>query len=124
MSIKVGDTVKGTITGIRPYGAFVTLQNGYKGLIHISEISERFVKDVSLFVHIHERVKVKVLEIDDGEHIKLSLKAVSSNKDRFHLMHRMHRQALPKSVIGFSSLADHLDMWMEQANARIQEEAK
>ncbi len=122
MSIRVGDIIRGVISGIRPYGAFVDLPNGYKGLIHISEISDRFVKDVNLYVHINERVKVKVLEIEDGEHIKLSLKAVSSNRDRFHSMHRIHRKALPQMIIGFSSLADKLDGWITQAYEKLQED--
>lgn len=122
MSIKVGDITRGVITGIRPYGAFVNLPEGYKGLIHISEISDRFVKDVNLYVHVNEWVNVKVLEIEDGEHIKLSLKAVSSNKDRFRTMQRTHRRALPRMMIGFSSLAVKLEGWINQAYEGLQED--
>ena len=62
MPIQVGDIVKGMITGIQPYGAFVALDNGHKGLIHISEISERYVRDVHSYVRLNERVSVKVLD--------------------------------------------------------------
>ena len=44
---KVGSTVTGNITGIEKYGAFVSLDDYYSGLIHISEISEGFVKDIN-----------------------------------------------------------------------------
>lgn len=116
MQIKVGDIVNGVITGIQPYGAFVALDDGHKGLIHISEISERYVKDVHLFVHMNERVDVKVLEIDENEdHIKLSLKAVAANKARFRRPQHTSIQALPRMVIGFSSLAEKLDGWIEAA---------
>lgn len=115
MPMHVGDIVKGMITGIQPYGAFVSLNNGYKGLIHISEISERYVRDVHTYVRMNERVSVKVLDISDPEHIKLSLKAVKPNKQRFHSGRHIGVQPLPKSVIGFSSLADRLDGWIETA---------
>ncbi len=115
MPIKVGDVVKGVITGIQPYGAFVALDNGYKGLIHISEISERYVKDVHSFVRINERVSVKVLDIDDEDHIKLSLKAITTNRERFRPRKHSSIQALPDAMIGFSSLADRLNTWIEAA---------
>lgn len=109
----VGDIVKGMITGIQPYGAFVSLDNGYKGLIHISEISERYVRDVHSYVRLNERVSVKVLDISDEDHIKLSLKAVKPNKRRFRSGRHISVQPLPDSVIGFSSLAVHLNDWIE-----------
>ena len=44
--MKIGDKVKGTVTGIQPYGAFVDLDNGQTGLIHISEIKTGFVDNI------------------------------------------------------------------------------
>ena len=44
---KVGSTVTGNVTGIEKYGAFVSLDDYYSGLIHISEISDGFVKDIN-----------------------------------------------------------------------------
>ena len=55
MQYRIGQIVEGTITGIQPYGAFVSLDEETSGLIHISEISEGFVKDVNHFVHVHDR---------------------------------------------------------------------
>ena len=49
---KVGKIVKGTVTGIENYGAFVSLENDYTGLIHISEISYGYVKDISNYLKI------------------------------------------------------------------------
>ena len=51
--------MEGVITGIKPYGAFVYLDSQHNGLIHISEISERFVRDVHTYVKINQRVRVK-----------------------------------------------------------------
>ena len=68
MQYRIGQIVEGTITGIQPYGAFVSLDEETSGLIHISEISEGFVKDVNHFVHVHDRVKVKIIDFDKSTH--------------------------------------------------------
>jgi hypothetical protein len=115
MRYMVGEVVEGVITGIQPYGAFVYLDSKHNGLIHISEISERFVRDVHTYVKINERVKVKILDIDeDGIHFKLSLKAVEANKAR-SLRKRKMIQELPEMKKGFSSLAAKLDTWIKEA---------
>lgn len=56
MHYMVGEVVEGVVTGIKPYGAFVYLDSKHNGLIHISEISERFVRDVHTYVKVNERV--------------------------------------------------------------------
>mgnify|MGYP000621130315 FL=1 len=84
-------------------------------MIHISEISERFVRDVHTYVKVNERVKVKILDVDeDGMHFKLSLKAVEANKAR-SMRKRRFVHELPQMNIGFTSLAEHLDQWIEEA---------
>ena len=65
MRYSIGDVVEGVITGIKPYGAFVALDSTHNGLIHISEISERYVRDVHTFVNMNEKVKVKILDQDE-----------------------------------------------------------
>ena len=79
--VHVGDIVDVTITGIQPYGAFALLPDGSSGLIHISEISDGFVRDVNQFVFYGEQVKVKVIDIDNVHHqARLSLKETFSQK--------------------------------------------
>ena len=97
MHYMVGEVVEGVVTGIKPYGAFVYLDSKHNGLIHISEISERFVRDVHTYVKVNERVKVKILDVDeDGMHFKLSLKAIEANKARSmrkrRFIHELKRQ--------------------------------
>lgn len=114
MHSKVGEIKEGCISGIQPYGAFVQLDTGEKGLIHISEISKGYVKDVAQFLHVGERVRVKILDYDVVTHqCRLSLKALRSNRSR----HKNSFEAkVPKMVIGFKTLEDHLDEWIKQQN--------
>ena len=74
MSLEVGAIVEGEVTGITNFGAFVQLPEGKVGLIHISEVSNVYVKDVHDFLKEHDKVKVKVLSVDDRGKIGLSIK--------------------------------------------------
>lgn len=116
MHYLVGQVIEGIVTGIQPYGAFVYLDSDHKGLIHISEISKGYVKDVAKFLSVGERVKVKVIDIDQTTHqCKLSLKAMNTNMAR--QKQKVSRiQKVPKMVIGFKTLADHLPKWIVEAN--------
>ena len=81
MDILVGNIYDGKVTKLIKFGAFVELAPGKSGMVHISEIANTFVDDVSKFLKEGERVKVKVLSIDDEGRINLSIKkaAVSEN---------------------------------------------
>ena len=74
MSLEVGAIVEGEVTGITNFGAFVQLPEGKVGLIHISEVSNVYVKDVHEFLKEHDKVKVKVLSIEARGKIGLSIK--------------------------------------------------
>lgn len=117
MHYSIGSIVDGIVTGIQPYGVFVKLQGNYKGLIHISELSDQFVKDVHNYVDLNQQIKVKVLGFDecDSTHLKLSYKAVNHSRRNFQKKRKFNFPALPLNKIGFDSLASHLDQWIEDA---------
>ena len=77
MSLEVGAIVEGEVSGITNFGAFVQLPEGKVGLIHISEVSNVYVKDVHDFLKEHDKVKVKVLSIDERGKIGLSIKQLT-----------------------------------------------
>lgn len=77
MSLEVGAIVEGEVTGITNFGAFVQLPEGKVGLIHISEVSNVYVKDVHDFLKEHDKVEVKVLSIDERGKIGLSIKQLT-----------------------------------------------
>ncbi len=76
---KIGDVVDGVVQKVVPYGAFVRIGEGLNGLIHISELSDKLVKNPEDIVKTGQEVKVKILSISSTErHLGLSLKASSS----------------------------------------------
>lgn len=75
MEIEVGSILDGKVTGITKFGAFVTYAPGKSGLVHISEIANCFVSDVSSHLQEGQEVKVKVIGIDPNGRVNLSIKA-------------------------------------------------
>jgi len=78
MHVEVGSIVEGRVTGITSFGAFIQLKGGRTGLVHISEIAEEYVKDISQHLKENQLVKVKILSVDGTGKISLSIKQASS----------------------------------------------
>jgi len=103
--IEKGDIVYGMITNITGYGAFVTVDD-YSGLIHISEISDGYVKNIIDFVVIGDRVKLKVIDVDqEQKRLQLSYKCLNKT--------RGVKGAVPKYAVGFKSLRDMLSQFIK-----------
>lgn len=106
---KANEIVSAYITGIENYGIFVKLDDYYSGLIHISEISDSFVRNINDYVSIGETIKAKILEIDyKKHHVKLSIKNIDYRIDK-----RKRRKILETSN-GFSTLKFKLNEWILQ----------
>lgn len=104
---KVGSIVFGTVTGIENYGVFVNLDDYYTGLIHISELSHGFVRDVNTYVKLGDTIRVKVIEVDDDTfHVKLSIKDI----DYKSLTPK--RMKIEEVGSGFGILKDNLPKWI------------
>ena len=80
MSNEVGQILDGKITSITKFGAFVSLPDNKSGLIHISEISDGYVKDINDHLSIGQSVKVRVCSVDVNGRLSLSLKQMKSEK--------------------------------------------
>ena len=81
MALGVGEILEGRVTGLTKFGAFVSLPEDKVGMVHISEVSTTYVKDIGDFLEKGQTVKVKVLSIDENGKISLSLKQVPENAE-------------------------------------------
>ncbi|MBE6073301.1 S1 RNA binding domain protein [Selenomonas sp. GACV-9] len=90
MSIEVGSVVEGVVSGITNFGAFIELPEGKTGLVHISEVADVYVKDVHDFLTEKDKVKVKVLTIDEKGKIGLSIKQTQEKKPEEHATTQQH----------------------------------
>jgi len=82
MSIEVGSKVKGKVTGITNFGAFVELGENTTGLVHISEVADTYVKDINDFLTVGDEVKVKVINVEKDGKIGLSIKKAQEREQR------------------------------------------
>ena len=114
--INIGDVIHVTVTGYAPYGIFVKYD--YIGLIHISEISKRFVKDVSKYAKLDEIICVKVLDVDDAnKKIKCSLKRMYDGDDKYAGNYL-------ESGRGFAPLKEKLPVWIRETNEYYKKKSK
>lgn len=74
MALEVGAIVSGLVTGITNFGAFVELETGQTGLVHISEVADAYVKDINDYLKLRDKVTVKVINIDGRGKIGLSIR--------------------------------------------------
>ncbi len=120
MKYHIGQIVEATVTGIQPYGAFLSVDSEFTGLVHISELSEGFVRDVALFMNVGDKLKLKVLDVDEkNRQLRLSLKALSQPSLRKERKHMGSASRLPANKIGFGSLAQKLEEWIQQAKKEL-----
>ena len=103
-SVQVGSVVKGTVESLQSYGAFVRLENGLSGLVHISQISTQRIKSADQVLHVGDEVDVKVIGIKDGK-ISLSIKALAEDAEKEQEEELEHVE-IPKAEAIGTSLGD------------------
>ena len=107
-NIEIGDIVKVIVTGIQKYGAFVMIDEEYDGLIHISEISKEYVKNINDYVRINDEIYAEVIGFDEENNkYKLSIKNINYNTGE-----RISDNSYDND--GFRPLKDNLDLWMNE----------
>lgn len=112
---KKGEIVTGCVTGIEKYGIFVSLDEYYSGLIHISEISDFFVKNPSDYVYVGETIKALVIDDSDLDsyHVKLSIKNID------YKFTKKKRKKIIETTSDFKTLQEALPGWIETKKEEI-----
>ena len=111
-----GKIVRATVTGLESYGAFVSLDEYYSGLIHISEISHNFVKDIRDFVKIGDNIYVEIIEVDDKlGHLSLSIKNIN-----YYVKPIVKKRKIHETNLGFKTLAYKLPYWIKESIEKTQ----
>ena len=99
-SVEVGSVLTGTVETLQTYGAFIRLENGLSGLVHVSQICEKRIKTPADVLKTGEEVNVKVIGIKDGK-ISLSIKALIEPEEEV-----VEEVEIPKSEEIGTSLGD------------------
>ena len=133
MDWQVGEILEGKVSGITKFGAFVALPGGKSGLVHISEVANAFVSDVSEHVQVGQTVKVKLLSVTPEGKINLSIKRALAEPP--HVDTRPKRQEQPAyagsapraaravpaaaETSGNQEFEDRLKKFMQESDSRI-----
>lgn len=121
MSYTIGMVLEGKVTGVQPYGAFISLDDDVQGLIHISEVKHGFIKNISDVLSIGEAVQVKVIDIDEySQKISLSMRALDL-KAPLPQYKRKKYFTNRKKKIGFESLALQMPAWIDEGMKELTE---
>lgn len=119
MEIQVNDIIIGKVESVKPYALFLAFEGGQKGLLHISELSDEYIRDIEKFGTIGDELKVKVLSIDQSNNfLRVSFKKVpveerfSSHEDKVNLT---------RIEGDFSPLAEKLPTWISEALKKKEE---
>ena len=106
---KKGDIIKCQVTGYKDFGIFVKIDQNFTGLIHISEISDNFVKNISDYINLNEFIYAKIIDIDwPNNRLSLSIKNVNYKLD--------NKGLLENNDNGFIPLKKELNIWINDKN--------
>ena len=128
--MEVGSVVEGVVSRITNFGAFVDIEGGKNGLIHISEISDVYVRDVRDFLAEGDKIQAKVITIDDRGKVALSLKQMKNQqqdrqtsapaRNKLARSERMERGDIKKPVRQLSaSFEDKLSKFMKESDEKL-----
>ncbi len=115
-SYKNDQVIKCLVTGIEKYGIFVNVDKTFSGLIHISEVSNEFVRDLNDYVQKGDTIFAKIIDIDYGsKQMKLSIKDIDYKKTG-------KKKKSLESANGFEPLKQALGTWTKEKLTEIEEE--
>ncbi len=113
-SFKINDIVKGEVIGLTKYGVFVSLEDDYIGMVHISEVSNKFIPDLKTKFRIGDIINVKVLNIDEStRHAVLSIKKINYKA-------KAEENGIEESGQGFTLLKEQMDEWIKEKMIDLQ----
>lgn len=124
MEHEVGELLIGEVTGVKPYALFLTFKDGATGLLHISEISNSYIRDIEKFGSQGDEMMVKVLSIDESNgFLRVSLKQVPSEK-AYSTHSNAGRKPPEAEKDSFAPLEKKLPEWKEETLKKINGEIK
>lgn len=115
MPIEIGSEIEGKVTGIANFGAFVELPEGNVGLVHISQIADTYVTDVSKHIKVGDIIKVKVLGTAKEGKYDLSIKQVG--KPSWQQKRRKTREDKDRPSPG--SFEDKITQFLKQSEEKL-----
>lgn len=120
MSLKPGSIIEGKVVNITKFGAFVEVE-GKTGLLHISEISKTFVKDINKHLKENDVVKVKVISIDEDGKISLSMKQIEEDRPKRTSVPQEIDWNREKGKLNSLNFEDNLSKFLKESEEKLKD---
>lgn len=126
MQLEIGKIYTGKVKGITQYGAFVDIDGGGSGMVHISEIANTFVNEIRDHLTENQEVKVKVIGINEAGKVSLSIKKAVPNPEPQQKLKRQNdnrrgkpniyepKKSVPQSEMSFEDMISHFKQSSEE----------
>ncbi len=108
--------MEGVITGITKFGAFVELPGGTTGLVHISEIADEYVKDINDLFKKSDKVKVKVLSVENNGKVGLSIRQAAKD---YVPNKKSSSKKVKSATVNKASFEDKMSRYLKESDERL-----
>lgn len=123
MKYEVGQIVLGTVTNVKPYALFLEFEDGVTGLLHISEISDSFIRDIERYGSKGDQMKVVIVSIDENNgFLRVSYKKVPSEEAYSSHTNNGARKVPDTNDEDFAPLAEKLPEWIKKTLEKAKKE--
>ncbi len=117
MKYEANEIVQGTVTRILPYGAMMVFEDETMGLLHISEISNFFIRNIYRYLKVGAVYQVKVLSYDNEKNfLKVSLKSLTEEERKMNITLSERNKSLIDSKLLISKINDWIKIEEEKFN--------
>ena len=112
---KIGDVVEGVVVKVYPHYAIMLFEEGWTGLLHISELANTYIRNFASCVSVGNIYTVKIIAVsEEGDNIRVSLKQMTQSDRR----KAFHRKRVNPLEVNFSSLEEKLPEWVKSENGK------
>lgn len=123
MTLLAGNIVEGTVINITNFGAFIEVE-GKTGLVHISEVADSYVKDIREYLSEQDKVKVKIISIDDNGKISLSIKQANVQRKSVKPAEIDWKANDKKKSVNAANFEDIMSKFLKDSEERMQDVKK
>ena len=111
---QIGEIIEGTIINIRDFGAIMIFNEGKKGLLHISEVANVFIRNIHKYLRIGKTYQVKIIGIEPDGFLKLSMSKISEEEKEEYHKNGVKKVKIDPEFIDYSALKDKLGEWIQK----------
>ena len=111
---KINEIIEGTIISIKPFGAIMIFEDGQKGLLHISEVANTFIRNISRYLKIGKTYQVKIIGIEEDGFLKLSMSKITEEEKNEYHKNGVKKVKIDPEFIDYTALKEKLPEWIEK----------